>query len=268
MPIDLKTIDKIDKILFNINDKYKNSSISNILPIAISIEDKYYQISGFISSGNQYIFLGKYSPYEAINLFVSLINNISFKVLSEIYSLCEKLNANINNINIFKEKNIKGQKNFETLKKSLNLPDVLLNFIDKKDVPLKIVALIINQKSNVINFISEHIARHDLSSQNFRIFVEKVCDFKEIIPEIYDENFKFMETKSKDHIELEEQYSKLIASFQNIKINNIDNFETSKLHISFDINNLLDYENIIAILNKNRFNILSFYKFLKEKGLD
>ena len=170
-------------------------------------------------------------------------------------------------INIFQEKNIRGRKSFETLEKSLNLPENLLNFIDKKDIPLKTVSLIISQHKNIINFIAEHIKYNDLSVQGFRKFVEKVCDFKEIIPEKYSADFTFPDTRSKSHIEIDNKYAELINYFKNIKINNLDNFETLKLNISFDINSLQDYENILNILENNKINIKSFYELLEKYGL-
>ena len=92
----------------------------------------------------------------------------------KVYEICQKLNADINKINIFQEKNIKGRKSFETLEKALGLPENLIDFIDKKDIPLKTVSLIINLQANVINFIAEHIKYNDFSMQGFRKYVEKV----------------------------------------------------------------------------------------------
>ncbi len=183
------------------------------------------------------------------------------------YEICQKLNAYINKINIFQEKNIKGRKSFETLEKALGLPENLIDFIDKKDIPLKTVSLIINQQANVINFIAEHIKYNDFSMQGFRKYVEKVCDFKDIIPEKYRNDFIFPDTRSKSHIEIDEKYAELINNFKNIKINNLDSFETPKLNIYFDINNIKDYENMLNILEKNKLNIQLFYELLEKYGL-
>lgn len=259
--MEIKIIKNINKDLFNI---YENESLP---AFALSINNKYYQISGFNKEVDEYIYYEEYKESDAINLAVSFINNISFKMLIKIYEICNKLNADINKINIFQEKNIKGRKSFETLEKSLNLPENLLNFIDKKDIPLKTVSLIISQQENIINFIAEHIKYNDLSVQGFRKFVEKVCDIKELIPEKYSADFQFPDTRSKSHIEIDEKYAELINYFKNIKINNLDNFETPKLNISFDISSLQDYENILNILENNKINIKSFYELLEKYGL-
>ena len=259
--MEIKNIKNINKDLFNI---YENESLP---AFALSINNLYYQISGFNKEVDEYIYYGEYKESDAINLAVSFINNISFKMLIKIYEICNKLNADINKINIFQEKNIKGRKSFETLEKSLNLPENLLNFIDKKDIPLKTVSLIISQQENIINFIAEYIKYNDLSVQGFRKFVEKVCDIKELIPEKYSADFQFPDTRSKSHIEIDEKYAELINYFKNIKINNLDNFETPKLNISFDISSLQDYENILNILENNKINIKSFYELLEKYGL-
>lgn len=260
--MEIKIIENINKDLFNI---YENESLP---AFALSINSKYYQISGFNKEVNEYIYYGEYQESDAINLAVSFMNNISFKTLAKIYEITSTLNADINEINIFHEKNIRGRKSFETLEKSLNLPENLLDYIDKKDIPLKTVSLIISQQENIINFIAEHIKYNDLSVQGFRKFVEKVCDFKEIIPEKYSSDFIFPDTRSKSHIEIDNKYAELINYFKNIKINNLDNFETPKLNISFDISSLQDYENILNILENNKINIKSFYELLEKYGLN
>ena len=61
--------------------------------------------------------------------------------------------------------------------------------------------------------------------------------------------------------------SELINNFKNIKINNLDSFETPKLNIYFDINNIKDYENMLNILEKNKLNIQLFYELLEKYGL-
>lgn len=259
--MEIKVIENIDKDIFNINNN------NNMPAFALSINGIYYQISGFNNSGNEYIYYGEYSPNKAVNLAVSFINNVSYKILISIYEICSKLKADINEINIFHEKNIKGGKSFETLEKSLNLPGNLIDFIDKKDIPLKTVSLITSQQEHIINFIAEHIKYNDFSMQGFRKYVEKVCDFKEIIPKNYSADFTFPDTRSKSHIEIDEKYAELINNFKNIKINNLDSFESPKLNISFDINSLQDYENILNILENNKINIKSFYELLEKYGL-
>lgn len=259
--MEIKVIENINKDLFNI---YENNSLP---AFALSINSIYYQISGFNNGSSEYIYYGEYSADDAINLYVNFINNISFKILIKIYEICTKLNADTNKINIFQEKNIKGRKSFETLEKSLNLPENLIDFIDIKDIPLKTTSLITSQQEYIINFIAEHIKYNDLSMQAFRKYVEKVCDFKEIIPENYSADFQFPDTRSKSHIEIDEKYTELINNFKNIKINNLDSFESPKLNISFDINSMQDYENILSILENNKINIKLFYELLEKYGL-
>lgn len=259
--MEIKIIENINKDLFNINEN------NNMPALALSINGAYYQISGFQNNTDEYIYYGKYSANDAINLLLSFINNISFKILIKIYEICQKLNADINKINIFQEKNIKGRKSFETLEKALYLPENLIDFIDKKDIPLKTVSLITSQQEKIINFIAEHIKYNDLSMQAFRKYVEKVCDFKEIIPEKYRDDFIFPDTRSKSHIEIDEKYTELINNFKNIKINNLDSFETPKLNISFDISSLENYENMLNILENNKINIKLFYELLEKYGL-
>ncbi len=259
--MEIKIIENINKELFNIYER------DNLPAFALSIDDIYYQISGFKIAGNEYIYYGEYNKNDAINFFTTFINNVSFKLIAKIYEICKKLNADINKIDIFYQKNIRGKKNFDTLEKALLLPANLLDFIDKKDIPLKTTSLIINQQEHIINFIAEHIKYNDFSMQGFRKYVEKICDFKEFIPKIYSADFSFPDTRSKSHIEVDEKYMELINNFKNIKINNLDSFETSKLNISFDINNMKDYENILNILENNKINIKVFYEILEKYGL-
>ena len=74
MKIIVKQIDNINSELFNIYDD------KNILPAALSIKGLHYQISGFQNNADEYIYYGEYSAIQAINLLVSFINNISFKI--------------------------------------------------------------------------------------------------------------------------------------------------------------------------------------------
>lgn len=260
MNITIKQIDNINNSLFNIYDD------KNIFPVAVSINGVYYQLSSFNNSG-EYIYYGEKSSVDAVNFFTTLISNVTYKVLVKIYEVCRKLGCDINNINIFAEYNIKGRKSFETLEKSLYLPKELLDFIDKKDIPLKIVSLITAQNENLINFINGAVINNDYSVQSFRKFVEKVCDFKEIIPANYSSDFIFPDVKSASHKEIDNEYNKLISNFNNVKISNLDSFESPKLNISFDISNIKDYENIIKLLDDNKNNIQSFYEILEKYGL-
>lgn len=260
MNIEIKQIENINKTLFNIYDD------KNIFPTAISINGENYQLSSFENSG-KYIYYGEKTATEAVNFFTTIISNVTYKVLVKIYEICRKFNCNVNNINIFTEYNIKGKKSFETLEKSLYLPVELLDFIDKKDIPLKTVSLIISQQENVINFINGAVIYNEFSVQNFRKFVEKVCDFKEIIPKNYNKDFIFPDVKSASHKEIDNEYNKLISNFKNIKINNLDSFESPKLNFSFDISSIEDYDNIIKLLHDNKNNIASFYEILEKYGL-
>lgn len=260
MNIEIKQIENINKTLFNIYDD------KNIFPTAVSINGENYQLSSFENSG-KYIYYGEKTATEAVNFFTTIISNVTYKVLVKIYEICRKFNCNVNNINIFTEYNIKGKKSFETLEKSLYLPVELLDFIDKKDIPLKTVSLIISQQENVINFINGAVINNEFSVQNFRKFVEKVCDFKEIIPKNYNKDFIFPDVKSASHKEIDEEYNKLISNFKNIKINNLDSFESPKLNFSFDISSIEDYDNIIKLLHDNKNNIASFYEILEKYGL-
>lgn len=260
MNIEIKQIENINKTLFNIYDD------KNIFPTAVSINGENYQLSSFENSG-KYIYYGEKTATEAVNFFTTIISNVTYKVLVKIYEICRKFNCNVNNINIFTEYNIKGKKSFETLEKSLYLPVELLDFIDKKDIPLKTVSLIISQQENVINFINGAVINNEFSVQNFRKFVEKVCDFKEIIPKNYNKDFIFPDVKSASHKEIDNEYNKLISNFKNIKINNLDSFESPKLNFSFDISSIEDYDNIIKLLHDNKNNIALFYEILEKYGL-
>ena len=255
-------LDNINNDLFNI---YNNET--NIPPVCISIDNKYYQISGFSNTGDEYIFYGEYNISNGLNLAFSFINNISFKQVIKIYNICSFFKADLNSINVFKELNIKGDKSFLTLEKSLLLPLELIDYIDKKEIPLKTISLIVSQNSNIINFIKGYVIHNDVSMQNFRKFIEKVCDFKEIIPAEYTEFFQFPNVKSRSHMEVESKYYELIKSFNNIKVINSDNFESPKLNITCEISSVDDYMNIISSLESNKNNITSFYELLEKYGL-
>lgn len=256
-------IKDIDNNLFNFYEENINNP-----PIVIKILEKHYQITGFKSSFQDYLYYGEYSPADAVNLFTSFINNTGYKELIKIYDLCIKLNADINSVAIFKEKGIKGRNAFEVLKKSSNLPDIILEYISKKDVPLKYTALIVEQSSKVINFIASYLSVTEPSIQNFRLFVERSADFKDIVPDEYFIDFSFPDTRKQSHIEIDSSFNKLLESFKNIKISNADSFETPEINISFNIKNLKEYEKNLELLKSNISDIESFYNLLKKYNMD
>ncbi len=260
--MEIRNIDNINKDLFNI---YKSDV--NMVPVCISINSLYYQICGFNNSDSNYIYYGEYNAADAVNLAVSFINNVSFKVLINIYNICTILQADINSIDIFNKLNIKGSKNYTAFEKALFLPEELIEYIDRKDIPLKTVSLITSQNSRVINFIKGYILENDVSVQNFRKFVEKVCDFKEIIPDTYSSSFVFPDVRSKSHQEIEHIYTGMVKNYNNIRVINNDNFESPKLTITFDISSIEDYKEYIEILKDNEVNIREFYKILEKYGL-
>ena len=265
MDIDIIKIENIDTQLFNILNTDKN----NYIPLAIKVGNKYYQISGFnnLIVNSQYVYLGEKDFVSGINLFIDNTSSIDFLGLCKIAKLSIELEIDGSDIKLFKEKNYRGNKTQEVLVNILGLPENIKNYLNKKDIPLKTISLLLSQKENIINFLDGYLEKNEPSTQMFRKYLENLCDFKDIIPDSYSEEFAFPDRRSNSRKEIEETYDKLTKQFKKANIINNNSFETPVLNLSCNINSISDYDNLIEELLSNKEKIRNFYKVLKDNDL-
>lgn len=257
MKFTLKEIDNIDKHSFNWQYLRKEMPTP---PIAININNINYQISNFTSISNKYLFVEVDDFFSALELSISLYDNINYIELSNIINITEKFNIDFNEISIFQEKNLKNNKNIEIIKNIYTLPKDIKKYIVKKDVPLKIISIILSFNEFNINFIKDRlILDKEPSLNDFINFVNNVADFKNEVENIsYYKGFSFPEKISPIRREFDTIIKEINKKISPIKLINSDNFEKGSIDFLFSSSNIKDFEKSIEILknNVNEINIL------------
>lgn len=262
MTFELKVIEDIDNELFNIPPHRKYMP-----PAAVQIAGRYYRIAGFQDAGDTFIYYGEYGAEEAVNIAAGFMDDKSIITLARIAFICDKLGAEKEKISVFAENSIKGRKTFETLANILKLPKNILEYAAKKNVPVKMMSLILAQKDNVISFLDGFLARTEPSLQNFRVFLEQAADFKEIIPHEYSPDFLFPDRMSLSRRAVEDAFANFASSLKDMRVSNNDCFESPKITVSFDIHSAGEFREHALRLSENIENAEIFYRVLKDNDI-
>lgn len=245
---------EINSSFFNISSTFSFLKEENALPpIALSIEDTYFQISGFSSLNNSFLDYGQYSKTEAINLYASL-NQQSFFYDLHIINIAYKLNANVREIAA-----LSHIKDADIYYSALNLDRIILEYIALKNLSPKLIKLINSFNENEKRYISSYLSKNEPSLQNFKKFIENIADF-DLLPE----DFNFPNRISSRHLALNEAFEKLQKECK-ISLKHDESFESSKILISFD--NFESFKLIKNSLEEKEEAFKEYFKVLKENGI-
>ncbi len=201
----------------------------------------------------------------ALNLSISLYSPISSLELSTIAQIIHDNSLDYNKVDIFSLRDIKSDRNFNTILGINNFPESIRKYLTLKTLPLKSIELITTFSTSLQEFLNGFfISNISTSYQKAKIFIDNMAIHKESLEGVkYVDGFEFDDRKISSHIEIENSLIAINSKVFPILISTDDNFESGKLKFSFYVDKGNSYDKFIDILDKNDKDIRTLIEFLK-----
>lgn len=267
--MELKKINEIpDRELFNWY--FDNSDINDndiYPPLLASINKKYYQLNKCNLIVKEYLYLGELNYLDALNISINQKKNINVIEISNILYITDLLNLDISEIDFFYNNNLEGETLLEALRKVRVYPYEIKKYIVSKKISFKFIILISKYFDIIGKILEQYIKEFSPTISEFRKYLYLLIDYKDYIDLKnfnFDEISKVVQKKNKQYYLFYDKYNEIKKILSPIKVENLDNFETSQLTFSFVISNYIDYKNILNKLTENKEQLNEFYSFLKK----
>ncbi len=205
----------------------------------------------------------------ALNLSISLYTPISFLELSNIAKIVDDNNLDYKKVDVFALRDIRTDKNFNTILNINNFPESIRKYLTLKTLPLKSIELITTFSKSLQDFLNGFfISNISISYQKAKIFIDNIAIQKEALEGVkYIDGFEFADRKTSTHIEIDNSLIAINSKLFPMSISTDDNFESGKLKISFYVDKVNSYDKFIDILNSNDKDIRTLIEFLKGHDL-
>ncbi|MGA1862591.1 hypothetical protein OWM07_06885 [Deferribacter thermophilus] len=252
---------------------YKRSFKNIYPPIIAKFNDNYFQLNNFSYLGSSVFIIEFESLKDLLNFQTTLMDNINLVELSNLLSVLDKYNLDYKGINIFEQKNIKGRKSFEILKKIKELPEFFKDYIVEKNIILKYLGIFFNLKDNHKKIVYDFLRKKVMPSVgDFRNLLNLLYDYARLIDiDFYDEKYlsEIVKGKNRHYYDIIDELSELNKIFkaQNIRFDSISNFENCILNVNFEIKSSDDFTEKMKFMSENRDKVKNFYEKLKKYDL-
>ncbi|BAI80802.1 conserved hypothetical protein [Deferribacter desulfuricans SSM1] len=252
---------------------YKRSFKNIYPPIIAKFNDNYFQLNNFSYSGSGVFLIEFEGLKDLINFQTTLTDDISLVELSNLLSVIDKFDLDYKGVKIFEQKNIKGRKNFEILKKIKELPENFKDYIVEKNITLKQLGVFFNLKDNHKKIVYDFLNKKNKPSVgDFRNLLNLLYDYARLIDiDFYDENYlnKIIREKNIYYFDVMDDLFNLNKIFKakNIRFDSISNFENCILNVTFGIGSSDDFYEKINFMSKNGDKVKNFYEKLKKYDL-
>ena len=245
-----------------------STTLSPIKFIA-KIGNSLYDLNHFDSTNFNEEVLELDSLELALNLSISLYTPISFLELSNIGKLVHDNNLDYRKVDIFALRDIRTDKNFNTILAINNFPESIRKYLMLKTLPLKSIELITTFSKSLQEFLNGFfISNISISYQKAKIFIDNIAIQKEALESVkFVDGFEFDDRKTSTHIDIDNSLIAINSKVFPISISTDDNFESGKLKISFYVDKANSYDKFIDILNSNDKDIRTLIEFLKGHDL-
>lgn len=245
-----------------------STTLSPIKFIA-KINDTLYDLNHFDREDFKEEVINLNSLELALNLSVSLYSPISFLELSNISQIVHDNNLDYSKVDIFSLRDIKTDRNFNTILSINNFPESIKKYLTLKILPLKSIELISTFSKSLQEFLNDFfISNISISYQKAKIFIDNMAIDKDSLEGVkYVDTFEFDDRKTSTHIEIETSLIAINSKVAPITISTDDNFESGKLKFSFYVDKGNSYDKFIDILSMNDKDIRNLIEFLKRYDL-
>lgn len=252
---------------------YKRSFKNIYPPIIAKFNDNYFQLNNFSYSGRGVFLIEFEGLKDLINFQTNLTDNISLVELSNLLIVIDKFDLDYKGVKIFEQKNIKGRRNFEILKKIKELPENFKDYIVEKHITLKQLGVFFNLKDNHKKIVYDFLNKKNKPSVgDFRNLLNLLYDYARLIDiDFYDENYlnKIIREKNIYYFDVMDDLFNLNKIFKakNIRFDSISNFENCILNVTFEIGSSDDFYEKINFMGENGDKVKNFYEKLKKYDL-
>ncbi|PLX66020.1 MAG: hypothetical protein C0602_12875 [Denitrovibrio sp.] len=256
----------------SLNWIYRKTDDDPVYPPAVTeIDGEFFQLNTFDIYFKDYFLCETQSLAEALNRSVSLygISTLNTVELANLTVICDRLKIDKKKIEAFSFHNIKGDKNFETLKSVTHFCPVLMRYLSVKPIPVKTIAVFDKLEKEFRRFVKNTVDDKDISVQEFRKMVNLLFDMQastkdeEIGPDLLK---KLTAKKDMTRLSFMKQMQNLTAGMK-ADIFSDNSFETAELTVSFKINSPDELKQKVKYLGDDIEKIENIYRFLDEQNI-
>jgi hypothetical protein len=237
-------------------------------PATAEINGDHHFISGFTEADTYYA-VEVADLAEALCLSVAIHGKISIVELSNISCICTNLHINHEAIEVFRQYNIKGRQNFQTLEAVASYPSPLKKYLSARDIPLKTLAVFNKLNDICKTYIIETLTKKDLSVGDFRNLVNVLFD---MMPKITHEDLtgdvlkNLSAQKDAARLGFLSKLKELTGDLP-MAVTSADNFETGKLTFSFTAESAEEFFETITSAESKMSQLQKIYGFLDEQNI-
>jgi len=234
----------------------------------------YYQLNYFSHCADEYFLMENCDFSDALSFSIDFngSGNLNIIELSNLLYLAENFVYDISDFVLFEKYGVAGDRKIRTLRSLKDLPEVIKEYLAVKNFSFKTLNLLIRLPDNLIGVVESYIVTENPSVSDFKKMVTKLFDMKEGIPQdlrTYDKNELEKVFLSKNVIQKNflSELKYLTGQMKHVEINNLDNFETDTLDLTFRINSPEDFENILSQIFKKKEVIKDIYSLMEKYDL-
>lgn len=240
-------------------------------PAAALVGSEYFQLNGFDTYSPHFFVTEADTLADALNMSVSLfgISTLNTMELANITALCDRLEIDKKNVEAFDHHNIKGNKNFDTLKSIIRFCPVLQRYLSVKSIPLKTIAVFDKLETEFRRFVKNTVDDREVSVQEFRNMVNLLFDMQSAAnPEDMGPDLltKLSEKKDITRISFMKQMQNMTKGLS-VNVFSDNNFETGELTFSFKASSPEELKKKINALHNDSEKIERIYRFLDEQDI-
>jgi len=256
----------------SLNWMYRKLEENPIYPPAVAeVDGEYYQLNGFDRYTQEYYMTKADSLADALNKSVDIfgVSTLNTIELATMTVICDRFGIDKSKVEAYDFHNIKGDKNFETLKAITYFCPVLQRYLSIKTIPLKTIAVFDKLENDFRRFVKNTVADKEISVQEFRKMVNLLFDMQgtATADDMGPDLLKKL-TERKDLIRL--SFFKEVQNLtSNISVNVVseNNFETSELTFSFKASNAKEFDEKIKKCASDTDKIEKLYRFMDEQDI-
>jgi len=249
----------------------KNPEIYIYPPAVADVDGEYYQLNSFEYYSQDYFTIDADSIEDALNLSVSLygISSLNTVELAYLTAVCDKLNIDKSKIEAYSFHNIKGKKNFETLKAITYMCPSLQRYLSIKSIPLKTIAVFDKLEKEFRRFVKNTVEDKELSVQDFRKMVNLLFDMQsqateeDMGPDLLK---RLAEKKDITRLSFMKEMQNLTKGLS-ANVFSDNNYETGELTFTLKASSVEELEQKIQTLSQDREKIEKIYRFMDEQDI-
>ncbi|MDR2105049.1 MAG: hypothetical protein LBP51_04760 [Deferribacteraceae bacterium] len=216
-------------------------------------ESKFFLITDFDSAARAAVQSAAAAPEEALTISLYSYGGVSLREWIELYRICRNIKVDFKRFYENHNGQFGSSEDIEKLA-TKNYPDEFISYLDEKGINHSTVSLALKLWDNNSDALL-YAVQNRLTAQSFKQFVEKAIDGGYVFPK---------DRRVKEHIDLDDALQKVNNAANPLRIHNLDNFETERLNIAFEVESFDEFSAAVNRLNAITPLMKEFYDALKK----